>query len=87
MPVKVAIVIRMMAGSSYQEFMQLYGVSETGVRRCFKQFSNTVFDLMSIPRLPKDEARLQELAMGFKTSRLNPNPLAGCIGAIDGLCV
>lgn len=66
---KVAIGIRKMAISSYHDLMLLYGFSGTNVHRCFQQFLNAVLDVMSLPGCPKDEAGLQELAMGFTNSR------------------
>ncbi len=53
----------------------------------------TILSLPSTKRLPMpgvpltDEVELRKLADGFLKSRRKPNPLYGCIGAIDGIAI
>jgi hypothetical protein len=63
----------------------------------FRVASYTVYDVshstvasiirLSMPGLPFQCAELQNLSLSFSNSRQPPNPLFGCVAALDGICI
>lgn len=80
----VAILFRMMAGATYLDIM-VFGVAKSSVYYKFHKCVECLNETLGLPGIPPDETKLVELATGFKTSRVQNNPLLSCIGSIDGI--
>lgn len=87
--VRLALMLRYMAGGSYLDIMYLFGIEAPGT------FYNLVWDTMvrldsALPALSleedlKDLDRCRTLAQGFAREGKTDGNIRGCIGALDGL--
>jgi len=77
----------MMARSTYLDSVIIFGFGTCTVYEVFHRTVDAVGEVLTLDGIPTDAGELEKLAVGFKNSRSPPNPLSGCIGAIDGLAV
>lgn len=86
--VRLAVTLRMLAGGSYLDLVTNYNIASSTV---YAIFHDTIKHLSSRIRMPgvplENETALKKLSDDFQTSRVVPNPLYGCVGALDGICV
>ena len=88
--VKLALVLRMLAGGSYLDLSLLYEIAPNAVYRIFHDvIKNWILDdrLVKISGIDyvSDEERLEKVALEF--ARSSNGLFNGCIGAIDGWIV
>ena len=85
--VRLAAALRFFAGASYLDIYPTYGMSRTS----FYEIVHSVVDAIneefqvSFPMTNRNE--LEEMADEHDSYLAHGNPLKGCVGAIDGLCV
>jgi hypothetical protein len=87
--IKVAIALRMLAGSSYLDLLLVYCIGRTQIYYAFHQvidWINVSLKFKLHPMLDcKDVGSLQATAAGF--ARFSNDQLDGIIGAIDGIAI
>ena len=84
---RLGITLRLLAGGSYLDEMRHYAIGKTTVYAIFKETRVALLRKLSFPDVLGCPDQLQRLAEEFKVSRKGVNPLTGCIGALDGICV
>ena len=84
---RLAISLRMLAGERYGDLMILYCIEQCTVYNVFHDTVHALNKVLKFPLLPKPDEGLRRLANGMKLSRCGGNPLTGCIGALDGICI
>ena len=85
--IRLAITLRILAGGNYIDIMLAYGVQESTIRRIFHDTCHALSRRLRLKGFPTTIAGLQEIARRFQSSRKSTNPLPGCVGALDGICV
>lgn len=85
--VRLAVTLRLMAGAKRWDLMPAYWLGESTVLDIFHQTCDALMNRLSLPGLPRTLIGLRRLAENFKTSRYPPNPLTGCVGALDGIAI
>lgn len=85
--IRLAINLRILAGGSYVDLMLAYRVQETTIRRIFRDTCRALTCRLRLKGFPKAIQRLRAIARGFQTSCKSTNPLPGCVGAVDGICI
>lgn len=85
--VRLAVTIRLMAGAKRWDLMPAYWIGESTVLDVFHQTVDVLMSRLELPGLPRTVVGLRQSAERFKTSRYPPNPLSGCVGALDGIAV
>lgn len=86
--VRLAVTLRLLAGGSYLDLVTNYNIAPATVYSIFHDTLRSLCERIPVPNIDlRDTANLQRLAEEFRTSRSVPNPLFGCIGAVDGICV
>jgi DDE superfamily endonuclease len=84
--VRLAVTIRMLAGGSVWDLMQVFGLGRSTTYDIFHATLDVIMFAMQLPGLPcTDSSLLRALADGFKTSRGPVNPIDGCVSALDGI--
>ena len=87
--VKLAVFLRMMAGGIYWDLALAFNLGRSTVHKIFALClvaTDSVLELQDYPA-KGDVDGFKEIAKRFATSRKTVNPLPGCIGAVDGICV
>ena len=84
---RLAITLRMLACARYGDLTLLYCITQCTVYKVFHETFEALNEVLKFPLLPKTDERLRRLANGMKLSRSRGNPLTGCIGALDGICI
>jgi hypothetical protein len=80
----VAIGIRVLAGGSYDDIMNTYGISKTGFYTARNTFLNAVLNCGELDiDLPTEASEWEKIRKGFASKSYN-QVLAGCVGAING---
>ena len=82
--VKVAILVRVLAGASYQD---LCLIPSSTVYSLFHRSMDALLKVLSLPGIPSDERELKKMALRFKCCRRGDSPLDGCKGALDGIII
>ena len=85
--VRLGITLRLLCGAQPQDLMLLFRVARGSVNMVFRETTEAICDTLKFPGVPTDYNELRDLAHRFKTSRRLPNPLHGCIGAVDGIVI
>jgi DDE superfamily endonuclease len=85
--VRLALTIRMLAGAFYLDMMLVFRITSTTVYDAFHSTVASIRKRIEMPGLPVSRSNLHSLALAFIGSRQPPNPLYGCIGAVDGICI
>jgi DDE superfamily endonuclease len=85
--VRLAFTIRMLAGASYLDMMLVLRIASPTVYDVFHSTVASITKRIAMPGLPVSRSNLHSLALALIGSRQPPNPLYGCIGAVDGLCI
>ena len=85
--IRLAVTLRILAGGNYIDIMLSYSVQESTIRRIFHDTCHALSRRLRLKRFPTTIAGLQEIARRFQSSRKSKNPLPGCVGALDGICV
>ena len=85
--IRLAITLRIMAGADVWDLVAVFQFKLSTIYRVLEDAISALNIVMKLPRLPKTLQDLHRSAMLFKTSRKSPNPLNGCVGALDGLAV
>eukprot|EP00171_Calliarthron_tuberculosum_P001167 IDg1167t1 len=86
--VRLAVTLRLLAGASYLDLVTNYNIAPATVYAIFHDTVGHLSNRIAMPNIPlQDAVELQRLAEGFQTSRSAPNPIFGCISALDGICV
>jgi hypothetical protein len=86
-PIRLALTVRMLSGASYLDMMMLFKLASSTVYDVFHSTVASITKRVAMPGLSSAQSELHHLARGFTTSRQPPNPLYGCVGAIDGICI
>ena len=85
--VRLAITLRVLAGAEVLDVAPAYCIV-CGTVYNILHGTVRVFDtVLQFPRLPRPREELEKVARGFKPSRSQLNPLDGCVGALDGICI
>lgn len=84
---RLAVTLRMLAGASYSDIQASYHVGRSTLYEVFKTTCNALMKRLQLPGLPQTEGEMQKSEMMFRKSRPSVNPLSGCLGALDGICV
>jgi hypothetical protein len=85
--VRLALTIRMLAGASYLDVMLVFRIASSTVYDVFHSTVSIITKLIAMPGLPVSRSDLRSLATAFICSRKPPNPLYGCSGAVDVICI
>jgi hypothetical protein len=85
--VRLALTVRMLSGASYLDMMMLFRVASSTVYDVFHSTVSSITKRIAMPGLSWVQSELQRRALAFTTSRQPPNPLYGCVGAVDGICI
>ena len=84
MELVVAIGLRWLAGGSYQEIEDVFGVSTTEAYRSRNKFIDALLNCDQVEiRLPTAVIEWEEVRRGFE-SKSSGGIINGCVGAIDG---
>jgi hypothetical protein len=83
--VKVALFLRVLAGSSYLDVADTFDIYETNVMGYFYEVVDWVNETFEFEYDVQNFSLLREIAWGF--SKFSNNVLEGCIGAIDGIAI
>jgi hypothetical protein len=80
----VGVGIRYLAGGSYDDIMNTYGLSKSGFYYARNRFINAVLRCPSLDiKLPTQAEEWEKIRKGF-LSKSSYNVITGCLGAIDG---
>lgn len=85
--IKIASFLRVMAGGSVIDVGIAFDIGESAVYQYFESVLGILERVLSLAAFPKSELQLQLAAIDFSTSRPMPNPLPGCIAAVDGIAI
>ena len=85
--IRLAITLRILGGGSYIDLMLAYHIEECTIRRIFHQTCDVLTSRLQLKRFPKTMAGMRQIARNFQSSRRGTNPLPGCVGALDGICI
>lgn len=86
--VRLSIACRVLCGGTYHDQMMLWQVGRSTVYRVFHDTMKAIRNAIPMPGLPLDDVQqLQILVDGFSNSRTSPNPLYGCVEAVDGIAI
>jgi DDE superfamily endonuclease len=85
--VRLALTIRMLAGASYLDMMLIFRIASSTVYDVFHSTVASVKRRIAMPGLSSAHSDLHCRALAFTTSRQPANPLYGCVGAVDGICI
>ena len=87
--VKVAVMLRVMAGASYLDLLLTYGISTASVYSVFHEANGWILTTFQFPLvtwvISKDEQALNTVAEGFSSA--SGGIFQKCIGALDGVAV
>jgi hypothetical protein len=84
--IKLALTVRMLSGASYLDMMMLFRVASSTVYDVFHSTVSSITKRIAMPGLSWVQSELQRRALASMTSHHPPNPLYGCVGAVDGTC-
>ena len=84
---RLAVTIRLLGGSRVGDVMSCFNVGRSTAYAIFHEGIAVLDGVLHLPLLPKTHEGLGKLAKGFKCLRATPNPLTGCVGALDGICI
>jgi hypothetical protein len=85
--VRLALTIRMLVGASLLDMTLVFRIASSTVYGVFHSTVASIPKRIAMPGLPVSRLNLHSLALAFIGSRQPPNPLYGCIGAVDGICI
>jgi hypothetical protein len=85
--VRLALTIRMLAGASYLDMILVFRIASSTAYDVFHSTVTSITRCIAIPGLSVARSDLHRLALVFTCSRQPPNPLYGCVGAVDGICI
>lgn len=85
--IRLAITLRILGGGRYVDLILAYGVQETTIRTIFHDTCQALASRLHLKGFPKTIEGLRAIAKRFQTSRKPANPLPGCVGAVDGICI
>jgi len=83
----LGVTLLVLSGMSYRSAFLIFGIARSTVYDVFHRTLEVVAGVLSLDGIPTTYGSLQHLAMRFTQSRSPPNPLNGCIGAIDGIAI
>lgn len=85
---RLGITLRMLSGGLHHDQMISWCIGRSTTYAVFKDTTCSINTVMSMPGVPlRDESKLQALANEFSSSRALPNPLYGCVAALDGIAI
>jgi hypothetical protein len=84
--VRLALARRMLSKASHL-YLKLFRVASSTIYNVFHTTLPSTINPIAMPGLPFQQSELQNLALSFKSSRQLPNPLYGCVAALDGMCI
>jgi hypothetical protein len=84
--VRLALAIRMLSKSAHLYLMLFRGASSS-IYNVFHRTIPSTIKRIAMPGLPFQQNELQKLALSFSSSRQLPNPIYGCLAALDGICI
>ena len=85
--VRVGIAIRLLAGGSAMDLMQLFHIPDRSINLIFTEVLSAIHNNLSLPGIPTTTSECRWLAQVMKDSRPVRSPWHGCIGAIDGIAI
>jgi DDE superfamily endonuclease len=85
--IRLALTIRILSGASYLGMMMLFRIAKSTVYEAFHSTIASITKRLAMPGLPSTYGELQRIAQDFAISRQPLNPLQGCVGAVDGICI
>jgi hypothetical protein len=77
----------MLSGASYLDLMMFLREASSTIRDFFHRTIPSIIKRIAVPGLPLQQNELQNLVQSFTSSRQPPNPLYGCVAALDGICI
>ena len=83
--VRVGIVVCVLAGSLVTNVAGLFQIGASMVHHVFHGGCEIMMNVLHLRGLPTSGIELHKLAVGFQYSRAIPNPLFGCVEALDGI--
>ena len=66
---------------------QIFNVGNSTAYSILHDTAEVIKKTVRFPKIPKEEDALHKASRDFKVSRTNFNPLDGCVGALDGICI
>jgi hypothetical protein len=85
---RLAVTLRLLAGSSYLDLVLLFRLAKSTVYAMFHATVDIINRRLEMPGFPIGEPpTLSRLADAVSRSRTPSSPLYGCVGAIDGITV
>ena len=84
--VRVAIVVRILSGSSYLDMILTWHISQPTIYRIFHETKGVLLQVLRFDVFPNNST-CRKNASEFSCSRTRINPLYGCVGALDGVTI
>ena len=84
---RLGITIRYLAGAQTSDLIGWFKLKRTTLLRIMFDTVQALISKLRLPGLPRDIRGLHQSSMNFKCSRRLPNPLNGCVGALDGITI
>ena len=82
--VVVAVGLRYLSGGTYDDIMNVYGMSKTGLYKSRNKFLDAVLQCPELAiKLPSTPEQWERIRIGFARKSTN-GIMRGCVGAIDG---
>ena len=86
--VRLGVTLRMLAGGSYLDQTVCWGIGHSMTFEEFQKTIQAIGTVLQMPGMPlSNEEALKTLANWFQESRNRPNPLYGCVSALDGIAI
>jgi len=84
---RLSFTIHVLSEARYQDVMGMFKVGTKTMYEVFHSTCEVRMKYLSLPGLPTTLEDLRESSYDFKISRRIPSPIAGCIGALGGICI
>ena len=85
--VRLGITLRILEGASYLVLVLAYQVAKITLHEVFHSTCEALMTRLRLKGCPTSGTGIRSIAKCFQTSRKYVNPLSGCAGAVDGICV
>lgn len=84
---RLGLTLRLLAGAFYLDVQVSFKIGCSTVYDVFRSTCKALMTHLSLPGLPSTEEEFNKSELMFRQSRPFLNPLSGCVGALDGICV
>ena len=85
--VRLGATLGILAGAEVLDVCHIFQIGNSTAYNVLHETVNVMNSVLRFPKLPREEDALHAAARDFKLSRSQFNPLDGCVGALDGICM